>query len=127
MWWSVSFPVLDVFRRVIGHAPKFLRLPSVHPLRDGERRVHAYDAGIEVELRDALEAARRALLDAHATAFAVVDQDLVEAVRAIVADDARLGTDQIAVVARVARAAAEAAGGLFHCLFFAVRLNDFVL
>ncbi len=110
-----------------GRFSQLLRLPPVQPLRDRERRVHPHDAGVEVQLRHAFEAAGRALLDADAAAFAVVHQDLVQAVRAIERDDARLRADQIAVVAGVAGAAAEAAVGLFHRLLFGVRLNDFVL
>src|SRR5438270_6288372 len=85
------------------------RLAPVQTLRDGERRVHAHDAGVEIELGYALETAGRAFLDADAAAFAVVHENLVEAVRAIEPHDARLGAHEIAVVARVAGAAAEAA------------------
>ena len=62
----------------------------------------------------------RALLDADAASFAVVHEDLVEPVRAIEPDDARLRADQIAVVAGIAGAAAEAAVGLVDRLFFGV-------
>src|SRR5215470_18267316 len=55
-------------------------LPAVEPLRDRERRVHADDAGVEIQLGHALEAAGRALLDAHAASLAVIHQDLVQAV-----------------------------------------------
>src|SRR5580700_1741942 len=102
-------------------------LPPVKSRRDGERRVHAHDAGFEVEFRHALQAARRTFLDAHTATFAVVDQDFVKAVRTHVAHDARFGTDQITVIAGVAGAAAEAARGLLDGLLFGERLNHFVL
>src|SRR5205085_9644257 len=89
--------------RPVGHGLQFGGLAPVQPLRDRERRVHAHDAGVEVELGHPFEAARRALLDADAAALAVVHENLVEPVRSIEPDDARLGADQIAVVAGVAR------------------------
>ena len=99
----------------------------MQPRRDGERGIHSHDAGIEVEFGHALEAARRTFLDAHAATFAVVDQNLVEAVRTRRTHDARLGTNQITVVAGVAGAATEAAAGLFDRLLFRERLNHFLL
>src|SRR2546422_5343113 len=102
-------PVLDVLRRQARQVFQFLGLPAVQPLCDRERRVHPHHTRIEVQLGHALEAARGTLLDAHPAALAVIDQDLVEAVRAHGAYDARLGTDQIAVVAGVAGATAETA------------------
>src|SRR5437899_12639358 len=102
-------------------------LPSVQPGRDGERRVHPHDARIEVELGHALEAARRTFLDAHAAAFAVVDQNLIQAVRTHRAHDARLWTDQIAIVARIAGPATEASVGLFDRLLFRELQNYFLL
>ena len=99
----------------------------MQPRRDCERRVHSHHAGVEVELGHALEAARRTFFDAHAAAFAVVDQNLVQAVRTLRPHDARLGTDQITVVAGVAGAAAEAAAGLLDRLLLRERLNHFLL
>src|ERR1051325_10234497 len=117
----------DLFRRQVGQLPQLLGLTSVQSLRDRERRVHPDDAGVEVELRHAFEAARRTLLDADAAAFAVIDQDLVEAVRSHRTRDARLGTHQITVVARVAGAAAEAAVRFLDRLLLAERKNHFLL
>src|SRR5439155_13552549 len=115
---SDSSPVLNVLRRQLRHPAQLFRLSSVQPLRDRERGVHANDARIEVELRHPFEAAGRALLDTHATSFAIVHQDLVQPVRPIVANDARLGTHQVTVVAGIAGAATEAPVGFFHRLFF---------
>src|SRR5437762_12749794 len=74
-------PVLDVFC-FFRHGLQLGGLAPVQTLRDGERRVHAHDAGVEIELGYALETAGRAFLDAHPAAFAVVHENLVEAVRA---------------------------------------------
>src|SRR2546423_6679273 len=111
----------------VRHGLQFGGLASVQPLRDRERRVHAHDAGVEVELGHPLEAARRALLDADAAALAVVHENLVEPVRSIEPDDARLGADQIAVVAGVALAAAEAAVRLLLRLLLPERQDHLVL
>src|SRR5262245_58425270 len=100
-------PVLDVLGREVRKLAQFRRLSSVQTLRNGERGVHPDHACIEVELRHAFETSRRALFDADPTAFAVVDKDLVQAVRPFRPDDARLRADQVTVVAGVARAAAE--------------------
>src|SRR5207247_9528098 len=91
------------------------------------RRLHPHDAGFDVQLRHAFETSGRTLLDAHAAAFAVVDQDLVEPFRAHRSHDARLGADQVAVVARVAGAAAEAAIRFLDGLLLRVRVDYFVL
>src|SRR5207248_3318244 len=107
--------------------PQLLRLPAVQPLGYRERGIHAHHSGVEVEFGHPFETARGTLLDADAAAFAVVHEDFVETVRSIVADDARLRTDQIAVVARIARAAAEAARGFLHRLLFGVGADHFVL
>src|SRR5690349_18375634 len=113
--WSISYAIAishqpsaidtysDLFR-LRRHQFQLRRLAAVQPLRDGEGGVHAHDAGVEVELRDAFEAPGRTFLDADAAAFAVVHENLVEAVRSIVADDARLRADQVTVVAGVAGA-----------------------
>ncbi len=69
------------------------------------------------------QAACRALLDTHATSFAVIHQNLIQAVRTDVAHDARLRANEVAIVASIAGAAAEAAAGLFHGLLFRIRLN----
>src|SRR6202158_5527084 len=74
-------PVFDVLRRTVRQVPQSLGLPAVQPLRDRERRIHPHHTRIEVQLGHAFEAARRTLLDADAAAFAVIDQDLVKAVR----------------------------------------------
>src|SRR6266542_5114842 len=94
--------VSDLFRRAFVQVPELLSLPPVQSRGNRERRVHPHNAGVEIQFGHALEAARRTLLDAYPAAFAVIHQDLVQAVRAIVSDDARLRADQIAVVARVA-------------------------
>src|SRR5207244_11380967 len=88
-------PVLDILRRQVRYLPQLLGLASVQALRDRERRVHANHAGVEIELRHAFEAAGRTFLDAHSAAFAVVDQNLVETVRADRARDAGLRADQL--------------------------------
>ena len=95
--------------------------------RNGERGIHAHHAGIEVELRNAFQTTGRTFFNAHAAAFAVVDQNLVHAVRPLGTRDAGLGTNQIAVVASVAGTATEAAIGFLDRLLFRERLNHFVL
>ena len=95
--------------------------------RDGERRIHAHDAGIEVEFGNAFQAARWTFLDADAASFAVVDQNFVQAVRPLRTRDARLGTNQVTVVAGVTGAATEAAIRFFDRLLFRERLDHFVL
>src|SRR5579863_388645 len=95
--------------------------------RNRECRIHAYYTRIEVEFGHAFEAARRTLFDADAASLAVVDQNLVEAVRPLGPRNARFGADEVAVVAGVTGAATEAAPGFFHRLLFRERLNDFVL
>src|SRR4029450_492529 len=82
---------------------------------------------MQVQFGDALEAACRTLLDTHAATLAVVDQNLVEAVRPIEANDARFRTHEVAVVAGIARSAAETTIGLLDGLLLAIRLNDLVL
>src|SRR5271165_4853848 len=107
--------------------PQLVCLPSVQPGRDGERSVHAHDAGVEIEFRYALEAARRTLLDAHATSFAVVDQNLVHSIRTLGPHDAWLRADEVTVVARITGAATETAAGLLDRLLFRERLNYLIL
>src|SRR5262249_52554872 len=92
-----------------------------------EWRDNANYAGVEVELGSAIQTAGRTFLDADAAAFAVVHEDLVETVRPVLPDDARLGTDQVAVVARVAGAAAETTVGFLDRLLFGERLDDLLL
>src|SRR5208282_3513157 len=118
---------LDILGCALAQIPKLFRLPAVQTRRDGERRIHAHYPGIEVQLRDALEAARRTFLDAHAATLAVIHQNFVQAVRTHIAHDARLGTNEVTVVARIAGAATEAAPGFLHRLLFRERLNHFVL
>src|SRR6266568_8568568 len=101
-------PILYILRRQVRHLPQLLRLPSVQSLRDGKRRLHPDDTGIEVQFGDAFEAAGRAFLDADAAALTVVHENLVQAVGSIEPDDARFRAHQITVVACVARPAAEA-------------------
>src|SRR6516165_939992 len=120
-------PILDLFCRLVCRIQEFLRLSSVQPRRDREGGVHAYDARIEVEFGNAFEATRRALLDAHAAALAVLHQYLIEAIRTRRTRDARLGADQVAVVAGVASAAAEAAVSLLDRLLFGESLDHFFL
>src|SRR4051794_27032778 len=96
-------------------------------LRDRERGIHPHDAGVEVQLGHALEAAGGTFLDADAAAFAVVHQNLVQAVRSILPDDARLRADEVTVVARVARPAAETAVRFVDRLLLAERLDHFLL
>src|SRR5260370_12292889 len=119
--------MLKLFRWPVTQIQQLLGLPSVQPRRDGERRVHAHYASIEVEFGHTLEAARRALLDAHAATFAVVDQNLIESVRTRRTHAARLRTDQITVVTGVARAATETAASLLDPLLFRARLTHFLL
>src|SRR5271170_5461248 len=102
-------------------------LPSMQAGRNGEGGVHAHHAGIEVEFGDAFKAACRALLDADAASFAVVDQNLIKAVRARGTGDAGLRTDQITVVAGIAGAATETAAGFLDGLLFGEWLNHFLL
>src|ERR1700720_2341959 len=118
---------LNALRRSLPEIPQLFCLPSVQSWRDGERRIHSHHARIEVEFGHALQAARRTLLDAHATAFAVINQNLIQAVRTNVTYDAGLRTDQVTIVTSVAGAATETATGLFHRLLFRERLNHFVL
>src|SRR5262245_16541118 len=103
-------PISDVFG-ALRHQLQLRGLTAVQTLRDRERRVHADDAAVEIQLGDSLETAGRAFFDADAAALAVVHEDLVETVRSILPDDARLGTHQVTVVAGVAGAAAETAVG----------------
>src|SRR5499427_5617266 len=118
--------ISDLFG-ALRHLFQLRGLTAVQPLRDREGRVHANDASVEVELGYSLQAAGRTFLDADAAALAVVHEDLVETVRPVLPDDARLGTDQIAVVARVAGAAAEAAVGFLHRLLLGERSDHFLL
>src|SRR6266487_1548181 len=97
------------------------------PLAATHATIDSYDAGVEVEFRHAFEATRRTFLDAHTAALAVVDQNLIEAVRTYRTHDARLGTNQITIVAGVAGAATETATGLLNRLLFRERLNHFLL
>ena len=109
---------LDVLHRSIREIPELFRLASVQSLRDRERRIHADDAGIEVEFGHALEAARWALFDTYSAAFAVIDENFVHPVGARWTGDARLGTNEVTVVACVAGSATEAATGFFDGLLF---------
>ena len=95
--------------------------------RDGESRIHTHDSGIEVEFRNAFQTSCRTFFNAHAATFTVVNQNLVHAVRPLWTRDARLGTNQIAVVASVASTATEAPVGFLDGLLFSERLNHFVL
>src|ERR1700758_1561636 len=107
--------------------PQLLRLPSMQPGRNREGGIHADHARIKVELGHAFQATRGTLFDTHAAAFAVIDENLIQAVRTDVADDARLGTNEVAIVASIASAAAEAAARLFHSLLFRIGLNHLIL
>src|SRR5215469_12367226 len=107
--------------------PQLFALPSMQPRRDGECRVHACYASVEIEFGHTFKAAGRTFLDAHAATFAVVDQDLIQPVGALGTNDAWLRTDQITVVARVTGAATETAASLLHRLLLRKRLNDFRL
>src|SRR4029450_6562742 len=82
---------------------------------------------MQVTSGEALEAPCRTLLDTHAATLAVVDQNLVEAVRSIVPNDARLRTHEVAVGAGIARSAAETTIGFLGGLLLAIRLNHLVL
>src|SRR5580700_7175813 len=98
-------------------------LPSVQPLGNSKRRVHSNDAAIKVQLGHALKTPRRAFLDTHTAAFAVVDQDFIETIRTIGSRNARLGTNQITIVASVASAAAETPAGFRDRLLLAICLD----
>src|SRR5206468_6013206 len=43
-----SPPVLNILRLLLRHHPQLLGLASVQPRRNGERRFHAHDAGVEI-------------------------------------------------------------------------------
>src|SRR6266849_3459085 len=124
---ALSAPVLYILGWTIGKVLQLLRLPPVQSLRDGKRRIHPHDTGIEVELGHALEATSWTLLDADTAALAVINQNLVETVRTDRSRNTRLRTHEIAVVAGVAGATAEAAIGLLDRLLLRERLNDFLL
>src|ERR1700728_4861845 len=119
--------LLNVLRRALAQVSQLFRLSSVQSWRDGKCSIHAHDAGIEIEFGNPLETARGTFLDTDAAPFAVVDQNLVHAVRTLRTCNARFGTDQITVVAGVTGAAAETAARLLHRLFFRERLNHLIL
>src|SRR5260370_23942782 len=96
-------------------------------LRNSEGSIHSNHAAIEVQLWHAFKAACGTFLDADTAALAVVDQNLIEAVRTRGAHDARLGTHEIAVVAGIAGTATETAAGFLDRLLFRVGENHFVL
>src|ERR1700751_3962192 len=119
--------ILNTLRCSVPKMPQLFRLPTMQPRRDREGGIHPDYARIEVELGDAFQAACGTLFDTHAAAFAVIDENLIQAVRTNVAHDARLRTNEVAIVASIAGAAAEAATGLFHSLLFRISLNHLIL
>src|SRR5580693_8646773 len=104
-------PILNVLRWPVPKVFQLRRLPTVKSRRNCERSIHSHDAGVEVEFGDTFEAACRTFFDTHPAAFAIVDQDLVEAIRAFGTRDAGLRTNQITIIASVTGAATETAAG----------------
>src|ERR1700736_3677420 len=123
----MSTLILNILRRPVTEISQFFRLPSVQSGGNGECRIHAHHAGIEVQFGHAFQASCRTLLDAYSAAFTVIDQNFVKTVGTHRAHDAWLRTYQIAVIAGVTGAAAETAAGFFDRLLFRVCLNHFIL
>src|SRR6201987_1800677 len=118
---------LNALRCSVSEVPQLFCLPPMQSRRNRECSVHSDDARIEVELGYAFQAARWALLDTHAATLAVIDENLIQTVRTNVAHDARLRTNEVAIIASIAGAAAETAARLFDGLLFRISLNHLIL
>src|SRR3984893_3022632 len=71
----MSTLILNILRRPVTEISQLFRLPSVQSGGNGECRIHAHHAGIEVQFGHAFQASCWAFLDAHAAAFTVIDQN----------------------------------------------------